>query len=158
MKVVLTAGHCLKNANGGVIIIGTNDLLSNETDVVRHYVDSSSFKVHPQFNIHVAYLDVALIILPEPLKFSNAIQSVKLPSGYLLDESFAGEIGTVSGYGQYCDTCGSSNLLRFTQNRVMQNKECGKSFEIGLIPSENHVCLSTVETNSGNCRGDSETK
>lgn len=61
-------------------------------------MSSSSYLVHPHFNILLAKLDIALIILPNHiLKFTKAIQPVKLPTGFQLEESFSGEKGTVSG-------------------------------------------------------------
>lgn len=138
------------------MIVGAHDLTANETNAIKTFVNSSSYRIYPQFNFQYANLDIAMIILPDSvIKFSDAIQPVKLPSGFQLEESFSGEIGTVSGYGQYCDDCGSSQFLRFTENRVMNDDECAKFFGYGIIPSETQLCLSTVESKSSNCRGDS---
>lgn len=64
-------------------------------------MSSSSYKVHPHFNILQAKLDIAIILLPKELKFTEAIQPVKLPTGFQLEESFSGETGTVSGKKKY---------------------------------------------------------
>lgn len=94
-------------------------------------------------------------MLVTAVKYSAFIQPLKLPSGFLFEESFTGEIGTISGYGQHCDSCGTSQLLRFTKNRVMSNEECSKKFNFNAIPSDTQICLSTADSNNGNCRGDS---
>lgn len=60
-------------------------------------VRPSSYRVHPHFNILLAKLDIALIILPNVVKFTKAIQPVKLPTGFQLEESFSGETGVISG-------------------------------------------------------------
>jgi trypsin len=154
-KTILTAAHCLKNSDGALVIIGGHDLTKNETGTEKQFVKSSSYRIHPQFNILLANLDIALVFLPNPVNFTKAIQPVKLPSGFQLEESFSDEIGTVSGFGQHCDDCGSSQFLRFTENRVMSENECAEYFGVGTIPSETQLCLSTMETKSSNCRGDS---
>ena len=154
-KTILTAAHCLKSSEKAIVILGAHDITANETTIQRQFVNSSSYRIHPEFSFNYANMDIALIILPHFVNFTEAIQPVNLPSGFLLEEMFSGEIGTVSGFGQTCDTCGSSQLLRFTSNRVMSNDECSKSFGFNAIPSDTQICVSTSESKSGNCRGDS---
>lgn len=155
-NTVVTAAHCLHNKKRAVVVLGAHDLMaSNETGVERQIVNTTSFRIHPNFSLAYANLDIALVLLPTPVNFSDSIQAVNLPSGYQVDELFAGDIGTVSGFGQFCDDCGSSNVLRFTQNRIMGNTECSKLFTFNAVPSSTQVCLATSESMSGNCRGDS---
>lgn len=154
-KTILTAAHCLKSSEKAIVIVGAHDLTANESTVQRQFVNSSSYLIHPEFNFHYARMDVALINLPSSVNFSDAIQPVNLPSGFLFDESFSGEIGTVSGFGQTCDACGSSKFLRFTTNRVMGNSDCSEAFNFNAIPSDTQICVSTTESKSGSCRGDS---
>lgn len=154
-KKVVTAAHCVEGAKRTVVVLGAHDLFSKDNiDVVKYIVNASSIKVHPGFNIRIAHLDLAVIHLPEPVSLSKAIQTIKLPSGYLSDESFAGEIGTVSGFGKYCDKCQSSQLLRFTQNRILGMKQCSEFFKYSPFPTETQICLSTAENKSGVCQGD----
>lgn len=154
-NAILTAGHCLKSSEKAVVILGAHDLSANESTVQRWVNSSSSYRIHPEFSFNYANMDIALIILPTAINFSEAIQPVDLPSGFLFDELFSGEIGTVSGFGQTCDTCGSSQLLRFTTNRIMSNNDCSKAFSFNAIPSDTQICASTSESKSGSCRGDS---
>lgn len=155
-RTILTAAHCLHDARETLAVIGAHDIAeTSEKGVIRQLVNRTTFKVHPQFNFFQANLDIALIFLQTPVIFSHSIQPVKLPSKFLLDECFAGEIGTVSGFGQFCDSCGSSSLLRFTKNRIMSNQDCSKSFGFSNIPSDFQICTSTSEAKAGICRGDS---
>lgn len=155
-KYVLTAGHCLKGTSKTLVILGSHDLLAlNETGAERHVETSSSYRVHPLFSYQHANSDIGLIKLSKPVTFSNSIQPVKIPFDLLLDETFAEEIGTISGFGQFCDQCESSHLLRFTTNRIMKQDECSKFFPFTTIPSESQICLATAETRTGSCRGDS---
>lgn len=152
-KAVLTAAHCLKNSKKALIFLGGHNLIKNETGTEKQLLNPSNFKIHPNFNIRRADSDVAVVLLSTPVTFSGIIQPVKLLSGFLLDEKFSGELGTVSGFGQYCDNCGSSNVLRYTQNLIISNDECSTSFSSPSIPSENHICLNTKITMSGSCHG-----
>lgn len=154
-NTIVTAAHCLIKRKRAIVVLGAHDLTLNETGVEKQLVNSSSFRIHPNFSLAYANLDIGLVILPSLVDFSDSIQPVKLPSGYQVEELFAGDIGTVSGFGQFCDKCGSSSELRFTENRIMGNTECSKLFKFNAIPSDTQVCLATSETMSGNCRGDS---
>jgi secreted trypsin-like serine protease len=151
-KVVLTAGHCLQNADKALVIMGSNDIASNGTEIVKQLVHRSDFRIYPHFNQFLAKLDLAILFLPEAVSFSKAIQPVKLPSEFLFEETFSGEVGTVSGFGQICDHCQSTSILRYTENRVMSNEECSGSY---MRLDESHICTSTAESYSGTCRGDS---
>lgn len=154
-RTVLTAAHCIHSKDNAVVIAGAHNISAMETDVELRRVNSSNYKIHPQFNINYANMDIALIDLPTPVIFSSKIQPVQLPSQVFRGESFADEIGTVSGFGLTCDGCGSSQVLRYTTNRIMKDEECSKSYFFSTIPSENQVCVATSDNNSGNCRGDS---
>lgn len=154
-KTILSAAHCLQGSARGLVIMGSHDLEANDTGIERRVVNSTDFRIHPDFDIRKAKFDIALIKLLEPVIFSQMIAPVKLPSSYQLDEPFSGEIGTVSGFGAFCDGCSSSHQLRFTKNMVMSNLECSKKFEINSIPSKTQICLSTTSAKSGTCRGDS---
>lgn len=156
-KVVLTAAHCIYSKDSAVVIIGAHNITAKESDVEIRRVNATNYKIHPQFNINYANMDIALIILPTPVIFSDKIQPVQLPSQVFRGESFVDEIGTVSGFGLTCDGCGSSQVLRYTTNRVMKDEECAKSYSYSTIPSETQVCVATSnnEGNSGSCRGDS---
>lgn len=154
-NAVLTAAHCLMYGDRALLIFGAHDVTLIENGTVRQLVNKTSFRIHPEFNLQLARLDIALILLDTPIEYTDNIQAVKLPSRFLFDEPFSGEIGTVSGFGQYCDDCGSSHVLRFTQNRVMSNDDCSKQFNFNAIPSDTQICLTTADTKSGNCRGDS---
>lgn len=117
-------------------------------------VESSDYRIHPRFSYTELSFDIALIILPYEVAFSKSIQPVKLPSGYLLDEKFSGEVATVAGWGKICDACDNAKILRFTQNRILQNRECSKLLQARKFPSSSQLCLSTVDKKSA-CRGDS---
>lgn len=158
-NVVLTAAHCLWNAENALIILGALDLIANETDVARILLNETDFKIHPKFDLNNAYLDIAIAIFPEPIKFNKLIKPVVMPSKYLLDESFSGETGTIAGHGKFCDSCGSSSVLRYSKNLIISNEACARFYPTPAnFPSSTQICLSTAENKSGSCRGDSGKK
>jgi len=153
-NAVLTAAHCLKDTLGSVVVLGAHNITNlNETGAVRMFANASSYIIHPQFSFRYARNDIALIILPTAVNFTERIQPVKLPSGLLFAETFAGEIGKVSGFGRYCDNCTSSQVLRYVHNTILSNEECAKSYRSVSIPNSNQLCMSGVEGKSS-CRGE----
>lgn len=156
-QVILSAAHCTLDTEYAIVIVGTHDLLLNDSNVLKIKVNNSDFKTHPDFNFHYAHMDIAVIHLPQPLTFNDFTQPVEISSKYLLEESFAGEIATTAGHGQYCDdNCGSSSTLRFSKNRVMSNEECEGESPFGTFPTESQICISTSEKDAGaSCKGDS---
>lgn len=149
---VLTAAHCLKDTVRTRITIGGYNLTAEEDGIYNTTVESKSYRIHPDFNHRYAYHDIALIILDKTVDFSHQIQKVALPT---VAESFADEIGTISGYGNTCDGCRPSLILKIAQNKILTNEACSAILGTIAIPSSTQICASTAETKSGICRGDS---
>lgn len=63
--------------------------------------------------------------------------------------SLLDEIGTISGYGNTCDDCPASLLLKVAQNKVLPKEVCSKIFGTIALPTATQICVSTAET-SGN--------
>lgn len=152
LSTVLTAAHCLRNTEKTFVIIGAHNLTDVAGNVYRGWVNASNYRIHPQFNHQYAHKDIALVLLNNLVKFTERIQPVELPRH---DESFADEIGTVSGYGNYCDICEASIVLKMTHNKILHDEECSKLLGTIAVPSSSQLCTSTVENKSGICRGDS---
>lgn len=157
---ILTAAHCVFNAEHAIIIMGTHDLIIDDSSVQRVFVNKSDFIVHPNFNYHSASLDIAIVYMrQQPIEFNDFIQPIKLPfNQQLFDETFAGDLGTITGHGQYCvtDNCTASSILRFSKNRIMSNDECREFSPLHTFPTDTQVCISTLDFSVGsNCRGDS---
>lgn len=137
--------------------MGTHNLLINDSSVQRVFVNKTNFIVHPHFNYQSASLDIAIVYVQQPIQFNEYVQPVTLPSNYLLEEMFVGELGTITGHGQYCGyDCSLSSVLRFSKNRVLSNDDCRELSPFNSFPSETQICISTSENGVGSsCRGDS---
>lgn len=149
---ILTAAHCLKDSVKAYVAIGAYNLTDDEDGVYKAWVNASDYRVHPDFNYAYAYNDIAMLLLRRPVEFSERIRAVALPT---TDESYVDEIGTISGYGNTCDDCSASLLLKVAQNKVLQKEVCSKIFGTVALPTATQICVSTAETKSGICRGDS---
>lgn len=145
------------NAEYAIIIMGTHNLSLNDSSVQRIFANQSNFIIHPKFNYHSASLDIAIVHVHQSIQFNDYVQPVTLPSNFLLEETYAGEIGTITGHGQYCAyDCNLSSVLRFSKNRVLSNDDCRALSPFHTFPSETQICISTSENGVGSsCRGDS---
>lgn len=89
------------------------------------------------------------------LIFNEFVQPLSLPSGSLTD-NFAGQSGTVAGWGIISDaTQEIADEIRFIVRPIMQNRNCNIRFP-GIIRSS-HVCLDGSSRESV-CSGDSGSK
>lgn len=137
--------------------MGTHDLIINDSSVQRIFVNKTNFIVHPNFNYQSASLDIAIVYVHQSIQFNDFTQPVTLPSKFLLDEMFTGELGTITGHGKYCSyDCNSSSVLRYSKNRIMSNDDCRELSPFNTFPSETQICISTSDVGVGSsCRGDS---
>ncbi|XP_055627320.1 brachyurin-like [Toxorhynchites rutilus septentrionalis] len=152
---ILTAAHCVslqENAIGGTIVMGAHNLTdSSEPSQVRIRFTREEICVHPDWNMNLLRNDVAIIRLKNNIQFTDRIQKINLPPP--TTESFAGQTGTVSGFGVFSDAERvASEVPRFVSNPVMANPACNIRF-FGVIQPE-HICKSGAG-GRGACSGDS---
>lgn len=91
---------------------------------------SREFKIHEKRGSWCVN-DIAVIKLPEPVKFTDAIKPVVLNRS---NNTFEGSIGTISGWGSKIskndinDTL--SDVLNLINLEIISNEECGRYFSI----------------------------
>ncbi|KAJ8976383.1 hypothetical protein NQ317_003338 [Molorchus minor] len=113
------------------IELGVHNITAKEDSQLS--LKSSNFTIHPEFNMDVdafVYeMDIAVITLPEPVKVTEAIQTIRLPNPYYND-TFLNVAGTVGGWGltnEYYEDSYSPVLLAM-EHRIMSNDECHTSY------------------------------
>lgn len=112
-----------------------------------------NYIIHPAYDPQMLYNDLAILILPRSVVFTDYIQPIQLPKYELMGKSFNGEIATVSGWGRTSDSSGATSpVLRFTQNEVKTNDACYEIFGNFVIDST--LCAITRSTKSGICNGE----
>ncbi|KFB40340.1 AGAP002432-PA-like protein [Anopheles sinensis] len=145
---VLTAAHCVHsgtNSNNpivsGVAIVGAHNRMIEEPSQQRITFTSAGIVGHPGYDLFTFRHDIAVIRLDEPIVYTDRVQPIRLPARSDT-RSFAGFIGTVSGYGVY-DTAnpGLSDVLNYVANPVMTNADCIAQWTPQLVEDQN-ICHS----------------
>ncbi|XP_050096684.1 brachyurin-like [Anopheles aquasalis] len=155
---ILTAAHCVVDGNGalatdGTAILGAHNRINAEPTQQRIAFSQSGVFVHPSYNPTLIRNDIATVRLNSPAVFNDRVQPIDLPA--LSDSrTFAGLIGTASGFGRTSDALpGASDVVMYTRNPVLTNADCQSSWNIILVSDQN-VCLDATGGRSV-CNGDS---
>ncbi|GBP41779.1 Chymotrypsin BI [Eumeta japonica] len=147
---IITAAHCWFDGRNQAwrmtTVTGSTTLFFGGTRI-----QSTNVVMHGSWNPSQIRNDVAMIILPSFLTFSNNVRAIALPPS---DENFAGETATASGFGLTNDGGGISNnqFLSHVSLSVITNTVCWLSFP-GVIQDSN-ICTSGAG-GASTCSGDS---
>ena len=145
---VITAAHCVDDlsARDVYVLAGTDFLSVRKVRANR----VRSVLVHPGWNSSTSENDVALLQLKDPLRYSERIAPINLPSFEITDFT-----GVVSGWGNM-STSGSSfpQQLQAAYVDFVSDSSCaavyGTSFD-----SESMLCAGDAEFLYDSCQGDS---
>uniref|UniRef100_A0A182LZJ8 Peptidase S1 domain-containing protein n=1 Tax=Anopheles culicifacies TaxID=139723 RepID=A0A182LZJ8_9DIPT len=150
---VLTAGVCVENTSGGVIVLGALNLQNEaEAGQVRITFAAGDVRLHEEFLGVIFRNNIAVIRLSESVTFSDRIQPVRIPAA-ADSRTFAGMLATVSGFGRTSDSSTSfSDVLRYVRNPIMTNADCHDTAWGGLIDGQK-MCLHYMEARAP-CDGD----
>ena len=136
---ILTAAHCADGATYADILLGAWDIREPD-EPNRVQISSYEMVVHPGWNANDLSNDLALIVLPSPVDFTDYISPICLPaSGDTADE---GEKMTIVGWGKPSDSAGGiSPTMRYVEVPVITNEYCNAVF--GNV-GEGVVCVDTT--------------
>uniref|UniRef100_A0A182NXS5 Peptidase S1 domain-containing protein n=1 Tax=Anopheles dirus TaxID=7168 RepID=A0A182NXS5_9DIPT len=155
---ILTAAHCVVDGGGalatqGTAILGAHDRTVEEPTQQRIGFVQAGVAVHPSYNPTLIRNDIATVRLSTPAVFNARVQPIHLPA--LSDSrTFAGLVGTASGFGRTSDALPeASPVVMYTRNPVMTNAACIAAWNI-LLVSDQNVCLDATGGRSV-CNGDS---
>uniref|UniRef100_A0A182RF92 Peptidase S1 domain-containing protein n=1 Tax=Anopheles funestus TaxID=62324 RepID=A0A182RF92_ANOFN len=150
---VLTAGVCVENTSGGVIVLGALNLQNEaEAGQVRITFAAGNVRLHEEFLGVIFRNNIAVIQLSQSVTFSDRIQPVRIPAA-TDSRTFAGMLATVSGFGRTSDSSTSfSDVLRYVRNPIMTNVDCHDTAWGGLIDGQK-MCLHYMEARAP-CDGD----
>ncbi|XP_058124996.1 collagenase-like [Anopheles coustani] len=146
---VLTAAHCVQGAKSLEVHLGAVDF-NDDTDDGRLVLVSEKFFHHEKYNPLFVTNDVALVQLPEKVKFSERVKPVALPTG---SDDYSGRSVVVSGWGLMENGGDVAQKLQFAKLNVITNTECAKTFG-PLLVKKSTVCARGDEKESP-CNGDS---
>ncbi|XP_017775826.1 PREDICTED: chymotrypsin-1-like [Nicrophorus vespilloides] len=142
---ILTAAHCVKNANiSAMLIVAGSNKLSNGGD--SYQVSKTIY--NENFTSMVSN-DVGVIKLITPIKFNKKVQPIQLTK----ENIDGGEDCVLSGWGMTSFPGNISENLRYVHLKTISVDECRQRlFPIPIIDSE--VCTFT-KRGEGACKTDS---
>lgn len=147
---VVTAAHCLDGeVTKAFVILGSEFSSDNGTDQQHFVIDKSALTLHPDYTSNPTTNDIALIKLPNKAVFNDRVQPISLPTRSEQNETFAGELGTIQGFGKTENNNGHE--LLWLKESIMPNNECAKHYRKIL---SSHICV-TGEFDKVTCSGDS---
>lgn len=159
METVLTTAYCLVESFSAQVIVGAHDITRLEDSQQRRFASNLDYRIHPgfddtvksnklyafdiliSFSLKILSQDVATIILTVPLVFDQYVQRIMLPSSFMINEDFANELGTVSGWG-FTSAGSFFQTLHSVQSNTLSVEEC--RLFIGAQSTPNHICLNTM--------------
>ncbi|XP_053685274.1 brachyurin-like [Sabethes cyaneus] len=152
---ILTAAHCVQNAQGGTAIIGAHNRNVIEASQQRIAFGSGGITIHAGYTPTNIRNDIAVVRLNSAIAFNDRVQPARIPASGD-GRTFAGLTGTVSGFGRTSDASqATSAVVMFTSNPIMTEADCLSSWgnNANIIQAQN-ICLSG-EGGRSSCNGDS---
>lgn len=147
---ILTAAHCAVGAKQFDVTLG--GVAFNGAEAGRLNVKASIMVIHPEYNPLLSSNDVALIKLPDYVKYTDNIQPIKLAANH--SNKFLDEYAVASGWGQqYTDAKNVANHLQWAVLRVVSQEDCVKAYD-DLVIKDFIICAQGTFFES-TCRGDS---
>ncbi|XP_063914379.1 brachyurin-like isoform X2 [Zophobas morio] len=145
-QFVLTAAHCVTSTLNCQVVLGSTTLQGSDPN--RLILSTNSRVIHRDFNPETLENDIALLMFHVPIKLTDYIQPINLPTER--DELFANTEVMAIGWGQTSD--GLTNHLNYVTVSTLSNAECQISFGDAII---NSMVCAVGNYNEGACIGDS---
>lgn len=163
LDFVLTAAHCLIDAESARVYLGSNIYTDEAASAQVFEVQQPQFKVYPGYPGFGGYHDLALIRLPRPARPSANVQPIALALEFMQPPLLEGQLVSSSGWGALGDDDelnnqspfeGESNLLHYVDVPVLEQDICICNFLPGLVSTRRHICTDG-RNGRGGCQGDS---
>lgn len=152
---ILTAAHCVQGASGGIAIMGAHNRFEDEPSQQRIAYTVEDINIHPGYTLMHIRNDIATVRMGERIIFNDRVVPVRLPARSDR-RTFAGMMGTVSGYGRTSDDHNElSAVMRYALNPIITNANClaASGNNVDMIQAQN-ICQSGVG-GRGACQSDS---
>jgi secreted trypsin-like serine protease len=146
---ILTAAHCVYQMSRVEVHLGGNDLFSGPW---KKTFTSSDIIVHEKYDDSYISNDIALIRVSGVELIPGKVEIVKILPRRLERELFIGSNGRVSGWGKYGDKAGVSQVLRYVDLLIKENRACSDVFGTAVV-KESNVCTVTTKPKS-TCGGE----
>jgi len=150
---ILTAAHCVENANFQVLL-GEHDYMdSSEADSIRSGISAAIN--HPRYDASTTDYDFSLVKLSEPVDFSQHphIRPICLPADD--SETYADFDAIVTGWGTTSSGGSTSAKLREVVVQVLSNEQCRKTQYASSEITDQMLCAGVDNGGKDACQGDS---
>nr|XP_040227156.2 collagenase-like [Anopheles coluzzii] len=147
---VLTAASCVQSATSAFAYLG-GLRVDDQPEQGRERLLIERFILHTSFVEGGENFDVALGRLPRSVSFTDRIRPIRLPNRRQVQATFAGQQGTVFGWGRFGSGISNSAELRFGRAEIITNLACRVSLPTNTI-GDAHMC--TDGSVSSPCAGD----
>ncbi|XP_052897694.1 collagenase-like [Anopheles moucheti] len=147
---ILTAASCVQSATSAFAYIG-GLRIDDQSEPGRERLLVERFILHSSFVEGGENFDVALGDLPRSVAFNDRIRPIRLPNRRQVQASFAGQLGTVFGWGRFGSGISNSAELRFGRSEIITNLACRLNLPTNTI-ADAHMC--TDGALSSPCAGD----
>ncbi|XP_059620343.1 brachyurin-like [Phlebotomus argentipes] len=151
---VLTAAHCLDGVNSAVVVLGGHHIHdNNEPGRQEIFSEGHTFRLYPGWDAAVVRNDLGTLRLEHSAEYvPGVVNSVRLPNFRQVDNTFAGQMSSISGWGRFNDSSNDiSPTLRYVRLPIITNLACTIRWP-GIIQPSN-ICADGA--NGGPCNGDS---
>lgn len=134
------------------MILGAHNFFDEgEPNQIR--LKTKSFLIYEDFTPKQKTGDIALIQLPTPIEFSEAIQAIELPKRSQTQRELEGLPAIQSGWGKTSDEAsGASEKLHSVETTILSNEYCNEYY-VGII-KDSLICSDGAGGKS-TCFGDS---
>jgi len=159
-RKIITAAHCFKSGTKPYqykIYLGKYHQSLSERDAGEKMVRIRKIFVHERYDDKPNNNDIALIMLKDPVQYTDYIRPVCLPD--VRSSIITGQTALVTGWGETKDRYNRNNVIQKVDVRIISSKQCNRW--MSAITSEpdtitpNMVCAGYKVGGKDACQGDS---
>lgn len=136
-----------------IVKLGVHDLTTNETESQTSIVED--IILHPDWNISDSRFDadIAIIVLRDPVVFTDSIQPICLPR---FKREIFGQTGTIVGWGKSESSSAFETKPKKLEIPIISSDYCYTTFpRLAAYGSTRAFCGGYVNENKAPCHGDS---
>jgi hypothetical protein len=94
-SVILTAAHCPEGTDSTQVIVGAHRLMTLERTQQRININRAQYRLHPQYNPRNLNNDIAILLLPYAVEYTQFVQAINIPRADELQRDFVDSNATV---------------------------------------------------------------
>lgn len=112
---------------------------------------------HPGYEPSTLRNDLALLRIPSPVQFTDAVRPVRLPAAGQLNRPYGGQRAIISGWGRLTQSGLHQEILRYADVSIITAAQCRMSFPV-TVPErdifDTTICALGATSNQSTCPGD----